>query len=89
MSVFSQSDMLVRCTWGKRKERRKSSGKSTQVDGEREGREGDGLSGEVGLGRDFGEVERACWDFGEVGSRFPCCVLLVLSWNTAGGGNCI
>ena len=67
MSVFSQSDMLVRCTWGKRKERRKSSGKSTQVDGEREGREGDGLSGEVGLGRDFGEVGRACWDFGEVG----------------------
>ena len=67
MSVFSQSDMLVRCTWGKRKERRKSSGKSTQVDGEREGREGDGLSGEVGLGRDFGEVGGACWDFGEVG----------------------
>ena len=23
------------------------------------------------------------------GSRFPCCVLLGLSWNTAGGGNCI
>ena len=22
-------------------------------------------------------------------SRFPCCVLLALSWNTAGGGNCI
>ena len=63
MSVFSQSDMLVRCTWGKRKERRKSSGKSTQVDGEREGREGDGLSGEVGLGRDFGEVGGAgCWE---------------------------
>ena len=56
----------MRCTWGKRKERRKSSGKSTQVDGEREGREGDGLSGEVGLGRDFGEVGGACWDFGEV-----------------------
>ena len=57
----------MRCTWGKRKERRKSSGKSTQVDGEREGREGDGLSGEVGLGRDFGEGGGACWDFGEVG----------------------
>ena len=53
----------MRCTWGKRKERRKSSGKSTQVDGEREGREGDGLSGEVGLGRDFGEVGGAgCWE---------------------------
>ena len=23
------------------------------------------------------------------GGRFPCCVLLALSWNTAGGGNCI
>ena len=22
-------------------------------------------------------------------SRFPCCVLLALSWNTAGGVNCI
>ena len=22
-------------------------------------------------------------------SRFPCCVLLALSWNTAGGGNCV